>query len=301
MELHRLLMFKLAKDGETRYIQINEITRIGEFMKKYSMFHIPVFSFFSAGLYRDACLNWRGTCLSYLFLLLIICWIPYTIKLHLGLSNFILDEAPKFTSQIPKMTISGGELTADVNQPYMIIDPKSKKILFIIDTTGKTVGIDDSEAIGLVTRSEVTIRKNKYEKRTFDLKTIDNFSLDKQRVTGWLEAFRKYFAVSFFPLALTTSLVFRIFQVLIYACIGMLFAVICNSKRSYISLLRISVLAVTPCIIIRTVLELSGINIPFAGLWFLIMTMVYLFIGVKASSRQEEPQQDTDIKSSTGI
>ncbi|MFA6291054.1 MAG: DUF1189 family protein [Victivallales bacterium] len=257
-------------------------------MKKYSIFHIPVFSFFSTALYRDVCRNWRGTCLLYLFLLLTLCWIPYVVKLHLGLSNFVLNEAPKVVSQLPKMTVNKGELTVDATQPYNIADPVTGKILVIIDTTGKTAGLEGDDVVCLVKKNEVIIRKSKYERRSFDLKPVDHFYLDKDRVTRWLEIFRKYFAICLFPLALGMSFTFRIFQMLIYACIGLLFASMCNSKISYLPLLRLSVVAVTPCIIIRTVFDLSGIHIPFAGLLSLIMTMVYLYIGVKASAAVEE-------------
>lgn len=266
-------------------------------MKKYSIFHIPVFSFFSTALYRDVCHNWKGTCLFYLLLLLTLCWIPFTVKLHLSLSNFVLNEAPKVVSKLPKMTITKGELSVDAPQPYKITDPSTEKVIAIIDTTGKTVGLDDDDVIFLVKKNEVIVRKSKFEKRTFDLKPIDHFYLDSNRVTGWLEMFHRFFAVCLFPLALATSFIFRIFQMLLYACFGLIFAAVCNTRIPYLSLLRLSVIAVTPCIIIRTVLEVSGINIPFAGLLSFIMTMVYLYIGVKASSApvaEDYPKEEKD-------
>ncbi len=269
-------------------------------MKKYTVFHIPVFSFFSMGLYRDVCHNWKGTCLAYLFLLLALCWVPTVVKLHIGLSKFVQQEAPKVLSQLPKMTINKGELTVDATQPYKIADPISKKTIIVIDTTGMTADLE-GDVVCLVKKHEVIVRKSKFEKRTFDLKSIDHFYLDSNRVTGWLEIFRKYFAVCLFPLALATSYMFRILQVLIYACVGMLFASICNFKISYLPLLRLSVVAVTPCIIIRTVLEISGVRIPFVGFLFLIMTLIYLFIGVKAAARQENPQQGTENEPSQDL
>jgi hypothetical protein len=40
--------------------------------KKYSIFHIPVFSFFSRELYRDVGMHWKGVNFLYLLLLLAI-------------------------------------------------------------------------------------------------------------------------------------------------------------------------------------------------------------------------------------
>ena len=47
-------------------------------MKRYSIFHPLVLSFFSKSLYRDVGKNWRGTGLLYLLLIIALLWIPST-------------------------------------------------------------------------------------------------------------------------------------------------------------------------------------------------------------------------------
>jgi hypothetical protein len=113
--------------------------------------------------------------------------------------------------------------------------------------------------------------------------------LNQQKITSWLETARKYWTLVFYPFAVAGSLVFRIIQALIYAAIGILFASWCRSKRSYDSLLRLSAVAVTPCIIINTILEVAGISVPLAGLWFFLVTMIFLFIGVQESAKDAIP------------
>jgi hypothetical protein len=58
---------------------------------------------------------------------------------------------------------------------------------------------------------------------------------------------------------------------------------------SYPALLRLAVTAVTPCIIVRTVLEYASVKLPLAGLWFFLAAMGLLFYGIKACSQIEKP------------
>jgi len=79
-------------------------------MKKFSILHLPVLSFYSGQLYQDVGLNWKGIGIGYLFLLLAVCAIPKIFKLHSSLSLFIDKEATPFIEQIPKITIEKGEV-----------------------------------------------------------------------------------------------------------------------------------------------------------------------------------------------
>lgn len=249
-------------------------------MKKYSAFHIPLLSFYSKVLYRYACLEWKGIGFAYLFLLLAVCWIPSMIKYHMLFSNFTRKDAPKIISQIPQISFSNGIASVDVPQPYTIRDPKTQRELIVIDTTGKINTLNDTKAVGLVTRTEAIFRKSAVETRSFNYRSLDDFVLNQQIVTGWLQTASKYWAYIFYPFALIGSFLFRIIQLLLYAAIGYLFASWCQSKRSYDSLLRLSAVAVTPCIIVNTISGVVGLKIPFAGLWFFLAAMIYLSIGV---------------------
>jgi hypothetical protein len=116
---------------------------------------------------------------------------------------------------------------------------------------------------------------------------VESFTLDQKRVSGWLTTFRRYAAVIFFPFAVLGSFAYRIVQVLIYAAIGLLFAKWFKTDRPYLTLVRLSIMAVTPVIIVSTVIETAGLRIPLPGLLYFIAAMVYLFLGIKTVSPQE--------------
>ncbi|MHC4062066.1 MAG: DUF1189 domain-containing protein [Planctomycetota bacterium] len=271
-------------------------------MKKYSIIHVPVLSFFSGALYRDVGLLWKGTGFAYLLLLLAVCWIPAMIQIHTGFSNFITNDAPLVINQVPEITITNGEVSIEEPQPYYIKAPDSNQVLAIIDTTGTITSLEDESTMCLVTRTEVITRKSDVQTQTFDLSEVEDFVLDGDLIMGWLRTAGKFAVVIIYPFALFGSYVYRIIQALIYAAVGLLFAKLCNTTLSYTTLLRLAVVAVTPAIIISTVVGIAEVNLPpYALLFYLVVALGYLFFGVKACSEQPETQQDMQFPQPTGI
>ncbi len=251
-------------------------------MRRYSIFHLPALSFFSKKLYIDVGRNWKGVNILYLLLLLAVCLIPTMMNLHRGMSNFVNNEAPAIINQIPEITITDGRVSIKEAQPYYIIDPDSGKPLAIIDTTGRIESLKDTDAYCLLTGNKVIMKKSNFENRTYDLSNVKAFAADGEQITGWLQIGGKFLAVAMYPFALLGSYVYRIVQVLIYAVIGLLFASLCNTKLSYAALVRLAVVAVTPCIIVSTILGLVGTSIP--AFLYLVVALVYLFFAVKSNA-----------------
>jgi len=256
-------------------------------MQKYTIFHAPLMSFFSLSFYRDVGLRWIGTGLAYLLLLLTICSIPALVKMQLSISDFISNKAPAIIYQIPSIKIVNGEASTDIAQSYQIIDPDSKKVIAIVDTTSNTISLQGTDAKILLTKTDVISKKNDVETRTYNLKIIENFSIDLKKIVIWLDMFRKFAAFFLFPFIVIGSFIYRTMQLLIYGVIGLLFAERCKTKLTYKALLRLSAMAVTPPIIVGTILEIAGIKFPLLGLIFFMAAMIYLFIAVKAVSNPE--------------
>ena len=269
-------------------------------MKQFSIIHIPPLSFFSKDLCRDIALNWRGVNFLYLLLLLAVCWIPLIIKLDKSFSQFIDEDIPPIVNQIPEIKITNGEVSIKEAQPYYIKGPKNDKALAIIDTTGTITSLDVSDAKCLVTKTAVTTRESPYQTRTFNLTNVKNFVLTRDDVTGWAKTCKKLFIPVVYPFALISSFIYRIIQVLLYAGIGILFATRRNIFLSYAAMLRLSVVAVTPCIIISTVLLSAQVSLQYDYLIYFLLAMAYLLFGIKAASaaaseRQTQPPANSEI------
>ncbi len=263
-------------------------------MKRYSIIHALALSFFSKDFYQDVAANWKtGLCFAYLLLLLAICWIPAMIKINVFFSDFVENEAPVMVNQVPEITITDGQASIAEPQPYYIKDPDNNDNLAIIDTTGTITSLEDANAFLLLTETQLIMRKNEFQTQTFDLKEVENFVLNSERIMGWLRTAKKFLVIAMYPIALLSSYLYRIVLVLIAAAIGLFFANLCKTKLSYDTSLRLAIVAVTPYIILKTILLAVGAPLT----WWLNLAIAfgYLFFAVYAAS-ETLPEQAEEVK-----
>jgi hypothetical protein len=257
-------------------------------MKRYSIFHPLVLSFFSKSLYRAVAKHWRGTGLLYLFIVLALFWIPTIIKGQLATSAWVDADSKEITKQIPAITISKGQVSTDVTTPYFIKDPKTGTDIAVIDTTGTYTSLENTEAKFLLTKSKLIMSKSATETQTYDLSGVQSFYVDRSRVEGWLAAAKRWFIPVLYPLAVIFSFIFRAIQLLIYALIGLLFARMLHANLSYKTLVRLSAIAITPVLVLDLVFEFVPIHIPRWTLLGIVIALAYLFFAVKVNADAEE-------------
>jgi hypothetical protein len=260
-------------------------------MRRYSIFHPLVLSFFSKSLYRDVAKNWRGTGLLYLFLVLALFWIPTIIKGQIGISNWVDGDSKEITKQIPAITISNGKVSTDVPTPHFIKDPKTGTDIAIIDTTGAYQTLENSDAKLLLTKSKLIMNKSAMETQTYDLSSVQSFYVDRSRVEGWLVLLKRWFVPVLYPLALIFSFIFRAIQLLIYALIGLLFARILQANLDYKTLMRLAAIAITPVLILNLLFEFVPVHIPRWSLLGIVIALAYLFFAVKVNAEPEDVPQ----------
>ena len=252
-------------------------------MKRYTIIHSFLLSFFSKSLYQDVCKNWKGVAFIYLLLLLALCWLPTMFKVHSSISQYVINDAPDIIRQIPEILILNGEVSVEGQQPHIIYDPESDTPFIIIDTTGKITSLEDTEARFLLTKTNLIIKKNIRETRVFDLSEINEFHIDQTRISSWVETFKDWFAIVAYPFALLGSFLYRIIQVLIYAVIGLIFTKIVKSTLNYQVLLRLAIISITPAIIVDTIFSMLEVSVPFFGFLCFLIAMGYLFYTVKVN------------------
>jgi hypothetical protein len=86
-----------------------------------------------------------------------------------------------------------------------------------------------------------------------------------------------------YPFLLIGSFLFRIIQVFMLAGVGLIVCPLLETELSLPALIRISVLAITPAMILRTLCNVLEIAIPFSSLLFTLITIGYLVFGISAS------------------
>lgn len=254
-------------------------------MKKFGMIHIPVMSFFSKELYQDVGGNWKGVNFFYLFLVLAVCWVPAMMRIQGGLTNFVDNDAPKIIEQIPEITVTDGEASITSPEPYYIKDPDSGDVMVIIDTTGETTSLEATTAICLLTKDSVMTKKNEIETRSYDLSSMQGeFIVTSEKVTGWAEIVKKFLVIAIYPGTVLGSFMVRIIQALTYGGLGLWFASMCKTELSYGTSVRLSVVAMTPCLLAKTFFGMAHFHMPFRPLIFVAITLIYLYVAVKANS-----------------
>lgn len=224
------------------------------------------------------------------------------VKIHTGFAGFVKNDAPTVVDQVPEITITDGQVSIKEPQPYFIRVPDNNDVIAVIDTTGSIESPADANTFFLLTNNSMIIRKSDFETQTIDLSQVKSFTIDSATITSWLHTAQKYLVIIMYPIALLSSYVYRIILALIFAAIGLLFASSCKVSLSYGALLRLAVVAMTPCMIVKTVFGLAGVHLPCgAGLVYLLIALAYLYFGVYACSQTPPAEQVFQVPDQTQI
>jgi hypothetical protein len=210
--------------------------------------------------------------------------------MHIGLQTLRGDNGEALIRQIPAITITKGVASADVETPYFIKDPKSGKVLAIIDFTGQYTSPESTSAVVLLTRHELISKQSGGETRAYSLSGVDSFHIDQARLRRWIQLFLTWFVVFIAPWLIAFTYVFRMIQALIYAAVGVAFANSFRVKLTYSALLRLTCVALTPVVFITTLAEFLPLHIGFPRFWtwmfHVVIALFYLGFAVKACAAE---------------
>lgn len=271
--------------------------------KPYSFLKAPLLSFYSQPFYRAVVREWRGLGFGYLFLLLLITWVPSLLVLNSLVRDVRRDVLPAVLEQIPSLELNNGVLSTDAEMPFVIRTPagvdvtSDRSVSVEVTEEGDIIAIididaspDDFERLNtellLTDRELVFIGENdRPEVFSFNqLAVLGNVRFDRDTVQGLYDVVGKWLSVWLLPVVTAGSFVYRAFQALLFAVIGMIIASTLKVQLSYSALVRLMVIALTPVIIINTLFNVVGITLPLW--WFLsfMLMMTYLFLAIRANT-----------------
>lgn len=249
-------------------------------MREHKIYHPLWMAFYSRELYRDVGKNWRGFSFWYLLFLLLVVWAIAMIRLHRGVGLFIEHQAPELVEQIPLILIVKGRAVADIPQPHCIRYPDSDRCLAIIDTSGAIQSLEQLDAPILMTETEIIYKRNDQETRSYSFANIDEFVLDQQRIAGWLAFCKTWLAVALYPLIICALFVYRSFQAILYAVLGIAMSKFQQTPIAFSALASIAAVALTPAIIVNLASMLSGFSLNIHPILYLLLSMAYLWFGI---------------------
>lgn len=258
-------------------------------MQEYKWYHAIFMSFFSRNLYRDVANNWGGKAFLYLLLLLALSWIAETIFFQLGLNQWYRADSDKIVYQIPEMTIKNGVLSTPENHPYIITSPDDiNKRIAIIDATGQYQTLEQSKTDLLITKTQIISQSRPNEIKINSIPSSLNIVIEPKVVNQYAKDYLNFAWILFFPFVLFFTFLYRVCQALIYSVIGKIFSGISGADLEYGKILQVSLVAITPAIVIATILDIFSISFRYEYLLYFVLAMIYLYFGISANKNEQK-------------
>jgi hypothetical protein len=251
-------------------------------MKQYGYLQAIFMSFYSRNLYRDVAKNWGGGVFLYLLLLLVICWALLMFRMQPVINQSAEHFANTIVVQLPEsINIEKGSAKTAENRPYPIKDPDTHKTVVMIDTSGKYTDLQQTEAQILMTKDTLIYSDNnaiKIQKIPVDIK----LSIKPEYIKEFAVKFAGWSWIFLFPIFLIGSFLYRFIESLFYAVLGKVFALLTNIEISYIVITKLALVALTPAIVISTLVEWYGHWPHNHVLFYFVLSMAYLMFAIGA-------------------
>lgn len=269
-------------------------------MKQYAAWQAPFYSFWSKPFYYDVAKNWRGLAYGYLFAIICFTWVFMSIKKQMDMTYLAEHDIYPVVEQMPKLTIDNGILSMDKPSP-LTLDNTSGAPVITFDTREKPMTLNEAPGAFLVTRDGVYYKtasaytkagahlvytEAQAKEQKFDFSTVGHQVVDKNSARQFVSDFCRSFALIVFMIAVPVAFVFCVIQTLLYALLGILIARISKIELSYGTLIRLSTVALTPVLIVDSIIKVRGADASLLTIWpiaAMIITVGYLFFAIQAN------------------
>lgn len=254
-------------------------------MKLLSVLKALPCSFFSRALYRQVTTDWRGIGLGYLLLLVILTWLPHTYISNTAVIDYVDSTVTPILNQLPVIDVVEGRIITEKNQPYTIINPQTLEPILIIDTSGRFTSLKYTAALALLTHDTLQYRtaKGKTEVESLE-KDPFNYHFDPKEIRKYLSILKDYFWLVYFGIGMLCLFILRFIQTLLGFFLALM---ITNAKQIHLAnkaVMRLTAVALTPYIVLATVVELLAIQFPLQGLVKILIAIGYIYFAVNANS-----------------
>jgi hypothetical protein len=256
-------------------------------------FEAVIRSFYSASFYRRVARLWRPVSLAYLLFVLALVWTPSFIKMHRVITRVAHHAAYDVMPQIPTVRFQNGEVSTPESRPYLI--PQGSPALIIIDTSGHITSLDGQSAKVLLTKHKMFIRQQVGDVRVYDLSQ----SKAKPLVFNQAAIVQVLHRIKYVVLGCAYSFIFvlsylkRLIQAFFLALLGLVIVSLMKAELDLGALLSLSIVAMTPEMVLGTLIDLPGKHIPFEGLLLGAVVMGYYLFALNAASDKDVEAEQT--------
>ena len=236
------------------------------------------------GKYRYFIRQRPGKAVVYLLLLSLILGavslIPVVIDFNKTVSEFIVG----FDKSVPNFTFENGKLSVEGDMPIIFGEGSST---LIIDTSSQADEslLNDYDTAVLIT-SDRMIQKTYANKQVTNFSLMQGLRLNRDDVKRTLPIL-KLFSVLYMIIGVIVFICAKFISALIASLIGLMINAITGTKLPYRDLFKISVYSLTLPLFIGTLINLTGVHIPFLNLIFYLIAIAYLWGAINMINKDQ--------------
>jgi len=223
----------------------------------------------------------------YLFLLTLIFGTITGVKVLYDFNTGLNEIIQGVQTEIPNFKLQNGELFVDANMPLLL--DKSQDSIFIIDTseqTNQNILKDYPRGI-LITKNEVIQKKNEIETSLYSFKDLGDLVVTKSDFEKYLP-YLKILNVFIVVFGFIGFFIGKLFSVLILSLVGLLISKIQKYDSGFGNLFKVSIYVLTLPLMIKTVLVLFDVTIPYFSLLYYGIAIFYLWHIIKILNRPKD-------------
>jgi hypothetical protein len=244
-------------------------------------------AFYSKHTYIRAAREWKGVGYGYLFVMIFLSTMCIGIWVHTW-TNVAIGQIEKLIlPQLPTMTFKEGHLTIDKELPYVIAVSGKNIVRFDKTDVQPDDPADFAPLIVGETGCAHYVRGHGLV-REWIYKKIFSAIIEPFGIAKYIAFLKTWFGLIVTAVLLPIHFGFVATQTLLLGLIGRVFTGTMNFILSYSKLVRISVVAVTPGVVLGTILIVTN---QFFPLWlgiYSVMAAVYLFYGVYSNKHADD-------------
>jgi len=205
--------------------------------------------------------------------------------LQAEIDDFATAVAPTLLGQLPTITITDGEATIDAPQPVVLRDPRNGAVLAVLDAGDETPPGSENAYVTLTKKTLVVRRPDQRDARVVRLadSPFANAVIDRERAQSALESVQRWFVLSVaYPVCLLGSWIYRAAEAFLYGAVALRMAAWLQRALGWRACVRVAAVALTPVIVLDTVIGIMGTPPPLWPLSYFLLTVGYVYLGVSA-------------------
>jgi|GEM_PF-5765107 len=288
-------------------------------LQKFDLYHALWKSFYSQEFYHDVAFQWQGTCIGYLFILICLAFGVFCIQLQFSWQMFLQTDVAPLLTQLPVMQIEGGKISTRQPGRYEIHDIATQRMVAVIDTSSPDLPKDDKDATVLISQDKIHLDNSLpgvflrifsmilLEEKASIVESPDysatmtpqpglKLTMDHAYAETWLNNFQQALIPAAMPFIFTWYLFSRGLLALLLSLTARNFQRNMGMTLDYITVLRITIIAMTPAILLEVTLCALAVDDPLLSVLLLIimvLSVAMAFISIREPLKTDD-DNDTD-------